>query len=270
MLHTVDHRHRTREGLSTPSTTTMSFLWGGKGGGKGSSTGGDTLGLGATAADPYANVGRVDTAKQSSAEDGVQDLVGGVAISGGKNTSGGLGGADPYGDLSGIDLGGLAPIFGQDGGPEYLEGFNKNGRDVFQRMIYNMGHAYLGGIALGGAYGAVEGLRNTPSTKFKIRLNSFLNAAGKRGSRAGNAFAVIAMMFSASEALFENFEIEKYTGRGTSDVAYPVLAGALTGFLYKSTSRRPRIMALYTIIGGGSIACIAGGTRILGEANIFL
>jgi len=183
---------------------------------------------------------------------------------------GGGGLVDPYGDLSGLDLGGLAPIFGQGGGPEYLEGFNKDGRDVFQRCIYNMGHAYLGGIALGGAYGAIEGLRNTPSTKFKIRLNSFLNAAGKRGSRAGNAFAVIAMFFSASEALFENFEIEKYTGRGTSDVAYPVLAGAFTGFLYKATSRRPRIMALYTIIGGGSIACIAGGTRLLGEANIFL
>ena len=46
---------------------------------------------------------------------------------------------------------------------------------------------------------AVEGLRNSPSNKMKIRLNSFLNAAGKRGSRAGNAFAVIAMLFSLAE-----------------------------------------------------------------------
>ena len=246
----------------------MSFLWGGKGGGKKEfSSSGDLLGGEGAVADPYANIGSVDTAKVTDADDGVQDLVGGMAVSGG---AGAVAGGDPYGDLSGVDLGGLAPMFGQSGGPEYLEGFNKDGRDIFQRMIYNMGHAYLGGIALGGAYGAVEGLRNTPSNKFKIRLNSFLNAAGKRGSRAGNAFAVIAMFFSASESLFENFEIEKYTGRGTSDVAYPVLAGAFTGFLYKATSRRPRIMALYTVIGGGSIACIAGATRLLGETNFFL
>lgn len=262
----------------------MSFLWGGRGGKKDPSAAsstdyGDVAGTssamsgssyGGAVSDPYANVGRVDTAKVTTETDGIEDRVGGVALGAGATGLGAAAGGDPFGDMSGIDLKGLAPIVGQSAGPQYLEGFNKDGRDFFQRMIYNMGHAYLGGIALGGSYGAIEGLRNSPSTKFKIRLNSFLNAAGKRGSRAGNAFAVIAMFFSASESLFENFEIEKYTGRGTSDVAYPVLAGAFTGFLYKATSRRPRIMALYTIMGGGTLACIAGGARLLGENNIFL
>ena len=262
----------------------MSFLWGGRGGktdtndsssaayggvaGNSSASSGGSYGD--VMNDPYANVGKMDTAKVTNETDGIEDRVGGVTLAPGTAGMGGASGADPFGDVSGIDLQGLAPIVGQSSGPQYLEGFNKDGRDFFQRMIYNMGHAYLGGIALGGTYGAIEGLRNSPSNKFKIRLNSFLNAAGKRGSRAGNAFAVIAMFFSASESLFENFEIEKYTGRGTSDVAYPVLAGAFTGFLYKATSRRPRIMALYTIMGGGTLACIAGGARLLGENNIFL
>jgi hypothetical protein len=42
----------------------------------------------------------------------------------------------------------------------------------------------------------------------------------------------------------EYSELEKYTGRETSEIVYPVLAGASTGFLFKSTSGNPRIMAL--------------------------
>ncbi len=233
----------------------------------------------AAADDPYAHVGLTDTAKVTHAEQGVADTVGGVVLSpgvgalagAGAGTAAGVaGGFNPYGNLGEIDIDAIKPMFGKSGGPQYLEGFNKDGRDMFQRMVYNMGHSYLAGIALGGAYGAVEGLRNAPSNKFKIRLNSFLNAAGRRGSRAGNAFAVLAMFFSLSESLLENFEVEKYTGRNTSDVVYPLTAGALTGFLYKASSGRPRMMALYSIIGGGAIASVAGASRMMGESNIFL
>ena len=233
----------------------------------------DATTSGGVMVDKYANVGRDDMAKVSSDNDGVQDMVGGVALGG---PQGGIAGStpsgafNPYGDLSGIRAGDVASMFGQNSGVDYLEGYNKDGRDVFQRMIYNMGHSYLGGIALGGAYGAFEGLRNSPSTKMKIRLNSFLNAAGKRGSRAGNAFAVIALIFSLAESAIENSELEKYTGRETSDIVYPVLAGATTGFVFKATSGNPRIMALYTILGGGAIAAVVGAARAAGEQQIFL
>jgi import inner membrane translocase subunit TIM23 len=246
----------------------MSWLWGNSSGETPDKTPYDPV-SGSTA-DPYAMAGRQqDIAKVSDENDGVQDMVGGIAIS---NNKGGVTapGFSPYGDLSGISVGDVAPMFGQNGGVEYLDGYNKNGRDVFQRMVYNMGHSYLGGIALGGLYGAVEGLRNSPSNKMKIRLNSFLNAAGKRGSRAGNACAVIAMLFSLAESTIEYSELEKYTGRDTSEVVYPVLAGATTGFLFKSTSGNPRIMALYTILGGGAIAGIVGAARVAGEQQLFL
>ena len=89
---------------------------------------------------------------------------------------------------SNVNIGTIAPVFGvaSDAGADYLD-INIHGRSFYQQLLYNTGTAYLGGIVLGGAYGAVEGLREAPSHKFKIRLNSVLNASGKRGSKAGNA-----------------------------------------------------------------------------------
>jgi len=97
--------------------------------------------------DKYANSGP-DIAKSTSDEDGVQDMVGGVSLgSSSSNPAGGGsgGGFNPYGDLGGIDVSDVAPMFGQQaGGVDYLEGYNRDGRDIFQRMVYNMGHSYLG------------------------------------------------------------------------------------------------------------------------------
>tara|TARA_B100000795_G_C22616229_1_gene367069 strand:- start:12 stop:767 length:756 start_codon:yes stop_codon:yes gene_type:complete len=251
----------------------MSWLFGGSSSGE-SPDKYDQTTSGGVMVDKYASVGSNDIAKVSNADDGVEDMVGGVSLGGPQGGTAGntAAGFNPYGDLSGIRAGDLGVLYGQQGGGgvDYLEGYNQNGRDLFQRMVYNMGHSYLGGIGLGGAFGIYEGLRNAPSKKFKIRVNSVLNAAGKRGSRAGNAFAVIALIFSCAEAAIEESELEKYTGRDTSEIVYPVLAGALTGFTFKATSGNPRIMALYTIIGGGAIASAVLGARAAGGQQIFL
>ena len=242
----------------------MSFLWGGKGGGKKEfSSSGDLLGGEGAVADPYANIGSVDTAKVTDADDGVQDLVGGMAVSGG---AGAVAGGDPYGDLSGVDLGGLAPMFGQSGGPEYLEGFNKDGRDIFQRMIYNMGHAYLGGIALGGAYGAVEGLGTRPAISLRSASIAF--------ERAGSAGREPAMPSRSSQCSsrhrnrFSKFRDREICRRGTSDVAYPVLAGLSLDFCTRRPQRGRRIMALYTVWEAAH-RMYCRGDRLLGE-SIFL
>jgi Tim17/Tim22/Tim23/Pmp24 family len=55
---------------------------------------------------------------------------------------------------------------------------------------------YLLGTLSGGAYGVVEGARNAPSTRARIRMNAILNGAGKRGSKLGNGVAVLAMMYT--------------------------------------------------------------------------
>lgn len=135
-----------------------------------------------------------------------------------------------------FDVGSVAPIFGIDaghmGGADYLD-INIKGRSNSQKLLYNTGTLYLAGILGGGAYGITEGLRNAPSHKFKIRLNSVLNASGKRGSRSGNALGVLALFYSSFDAAADHFEVDRFLG--DFDQVLPVLSGAATGALYKCT-----------------------------------
>ncbi len=47
---------------------------------------------------------------------------------------------------------------------------------------------------MGGSYGALEGIKKSPSTTFKIRFNSMLNYSAKRGSTLGNMLGVLGML----------------------------------------------------------------------------
>ena len=178
---------------------------------------------------------------------------------------GGIGGnaaySSPYGDLSGISVGQVAPILGgQTARPDYLPGFNMDGRDFFGESFYNMGLCYGSGILVGGAFGAFQGISNSPSKKMKIRMNSVLNGAGRRGSRTGNALAVMALFYTCGKKALQNLEIEKYTSRRVGDFVVPVLAGGIAGALYKAT-KGPKQMALYSIVGGiavGGVTVAAG------------
>jgi len=158
----------------------------------------------------------------------------------------------------GIDIGTIAPVFGVDapaspyGNQEadYLD-YNIKGRSYGERLMFNTGSAYLGGIVGGGIYGFFEGLRTSPSPKFKIRLNTVLNACGKRGSRAGNALGSLAMIYSSFEALEDQLDMDQYVGGYYQLI--PVTAAAMTGIFYKSTAG-PRAMALAGVLGAGSMA----------------
>ena len=44
---------------------------------------------------------------------------------------------------------------------------------------------------MGGAYGALEGLKKSPNPALKIRFNSLLNFSVKRGSKSGNMLGVL-------------------------------------------------------------------------------
>eukprot|EP00943_MAST-04B_sp_MAST-4B-sp1_P001769 g1769.t1 len=168
---------------------------------------------------------------------------------------------DPFAGIGNVDL---SKLQGTEGNAEYLDGFNEKGRSIFERLSYNTGICYMSGTILGGLYGGVEGLQNAPSNKFKIRLNSFLNVCGKRGSRAGNSLATLAMMFSFLEWGVENAEIDHYLPKGTSSFAIPITAGVATGVLYKCT-RGPKLMTIYGLVGGSVMAGLYGGSRLLGK-----
>jgi Tim17/Tim22/Tim23/Pmp24 family len=89
--------------------------------------------------------------------------------------------------------------------PDYLEyDTNMNhGRGYVVTMFANSGLSYLIGIGAGGMYGIRHGFSVTPSQRFRVQLNSILNHAGRYGSRAGNTFGTIAILYSTYEWIFD-------------------------------------------------------------------
>jgi hypothetical protein len=104
-----------------------------------------------------------------------------------------------------IDLTTVAPALGvrREQQPDYLD-YDKGGRGVVVTMFANTGASYLIGTGMGGFYGLREGLAHTPSSRFKVKLNSVLNHCGRHGSRAGNTVGVFAIMYSLYEGLADN------------------------------------------------------------------
>ncbi|CAM9134383.1 unnamed protein product [Phaeothamnion confervicola] len=197
--------------------------------------------------------------------------------SGGSGASSGASGDDPYKDSgsrygrielpnfgSGIDLGTVAPMYGQvaDYEPEYLD-YDIKGKDLFAKCTINIGFSYLSGIGIGGAYGMLEGLRTAPSKRLRIKVNSVMNASGKRGSRLGNAGGVLSLFYTLAEHGLDRLELDQRLGGG--EYINPTIAAAATGMLYKSTAN-PRTMLLAGAVGAASAGVYYIGKRFVGNA----
>lgn len=118
-------------------------------------------------------------------------------------------------------------------------------------LCYGTGVTYLTALTMGGTWGLIEGLNRTPaSAPPKLRLNSVLNSMTRRGPFLGNSAGVVAMVYNGV-----NSTIGYY--RGKHDSANSMMAGALSGMLFKST-RGIRPM----VISGGIVAGIAGGWAV--------
>ncbi|PWY62149.1 Tim17-domain-containing protein [Aspergillus eucalypticola CBS 122712] len=115
-------------------------------------------------------------------------------------------------------------------------------------LCYGTGTTYLAGLTLGGAWGLAEGLKKTPVTAPpKIRLNGALNSITRRGPFLGNSAGVVAMVYNG-------FNSGLGYARGKHDAANSIVAGALSGMVFKSTrGLKPMV------ISGGIVAGIAGG-----------
>ena len=122
-------------------------------------------------------------------------------------------------------------------------------------LQYGTGVTYLAALTAGGAYGAVEGFRKLPpGTPPKLRLNSVLNTITRRGPFLGNSAGVLAMVYNGINSTIGY-------ARGRHDAANSVVAGALSGMLFKSTSGIRPMM-----ISGGLVAAAAGAWAV----SIFL
>ncbi|KAK4227670.1 Tim17/Tim22/Tim23/Pmp24 family-domain-containing protein [Podospora fimiseda] len=113
-------------------------------------------------------------------------------------------------------------------------------------LCYGTGVTYLAGLSLGGAWGLQEGLRKSADQPPKLKLNTVLNSVTRRGPFLGNSAGVVAIVYNC---------FNSYIGyvRGKHDAFNTILAGGLSGMLFKST-RGVRPM----MISGGLVASVAG------------
>ncbi|CAM1503000.1 Fc.00g077760.m01.CDS01 [Cosmosporella sp. VM-42] len=113
-------------------------------------------------------------------------------------------------------------------------------------LCYGTGVTYLAGLSIGGALGLQEGLRRSAGQPPKLQLNSVLNAVTRRGPFLGNSAGVIAITYNCINSLVGSL-------RGKHDAGNTVVAGALSGMVFKSTRGfRPML------ISGGIVASVAG------------
>ena len=139
--------------------------------------------------------------------------------------------------------------------PDYLD-YDQKGRGIFSIMCTNSGISYLVGVTIGGLYGLKEGLARTPSSRWKVKLNSVLNHCGRHGSGLGNMMGASAIMYSLYEGVADSFELDAYTG--PIQPPAPLFAGMMTGATYYMRAG-PRVAALAGTIGLGAV----GGTFAL-------
>jgi len=118
-------------------------------------------------------------------------------------------------------------------------------------LCYGTGVTYLSALCVGGGWGMVEGFnRLPPGSPPKLRLNSVLNAVTRRGPFLGNSAGVIAMVYNGINSTIGY-------ARGRHDSANSVVAGALSGMLFKSTRGLRPMM-----ISGGLVAGAAGAWAV--------
>ncbi|KAL9107255.1 MAG: hypothetical protein Q9227_007796 [Pyrenula ochraceoflavens] len=118
-------------------------------------------------------------------------------------------------------------------------------------LCYGTGTTYLTALTMGGVWGLIEGSNRVPAgSPPKLRLNSILNGMTRRGPFLGNTAGVVAMVYNGV-----NSTIGYY--RGKHDAANSIVAGALSGMLFKSTRGLRPMM-----ISGGVVASVAGSWAV--------
>lgn len=150
-------------------------------------------------------------------------------------------------DFSTVDTTKLHPLAGLNETLEYLvledEALNSlpgsesalPSRGWSDDLCYGTGTTYLSGLALGGSYGAYEGLSRASQQASlgtnvtpRLRLNYVLNAVTRRGPFLGNSLGVVAIIYNGINSGIGAI-------RGRHDTYNSVAAGTIAGAMFKST-----------------------------------
>jgi len=113
-------------------------------------------------------------------------------------------------------------------------------------LCYGTGTMYLGGLALGGAWGFREGAgRPLAVSNARLRVNSILNSVTRRGTFLGNSAGVLALGYNGINSTIDAV-------RGKHDAFGSMVAGALTGAMFKSTAGVKPALAAATIVSASA------------------
>ncbi|KAH9967321.1 Tim17-domain-containing protein, partial [Russula dissimulans] len=123
-------------------------------------------------------------------------------------------------------------------------------------LCYGTGTMYLGGLALGGAWGFREGAgRPLAVSNTRLRINSILNSVTRRGTFLGNSAGVLALGYNGINSTIDAV-------RGKHDAFGSMVAGALTGALFRSTAGVRPALAAATIVSASAGAWSWVKTRV--------
>ena len=113
-------------------------------------------------------------------------------------------------------------------------------------LCYGTGITYISALSIGGTWGLVEGLNKLPPTAPpKLRLNGVLNSITRRGPFLGNSAGVIALAYNLINSTIDHY-------RGKHDAANSILAGTISGMLFKSTRGVRPMMISGAIVAGAA------------------
>eukprot|EP00055_Hartaetosiga_balthica_P003072 m.6349 g.6349 ORF g.6349 m.6349 type:complete len:232 (+) comp2582_c0_seq1:150-845(+) len=134
-------------------------------------------------------------------------------------------------------------------------------RSFFQRASYSTGAGYLSGLLLGGVFGVFEGLRNPAAVTNRIKVNTILNAVGKRGPFLGNTIATLSVMYHGV-----NYAAVQIRG-GTDDHVNELASGLVTGAVFRAASG-PRKALVGALTGIGMVITYYVGRKVLLNEDI--
>jgi len=111
-------------------------------------------------------------------------------------------------------------------------------------LCYGTGTMYLTGLGVGGIWGLREGVgRPIAVSNARLRINSVLNSVTRRGTFIGNSAGVLALVYNGINSSIDHW-------RGRHDAVGSMVAGALTGAIYKSTAGVKPALAAATFVSG--------------------
>ncbi|KAK8808691.1 hypothetical protein WA588_004336 [Blastocystis sp. NMH] len=167
----------------------------------------------------------------------------------------------PDNSNSDFDYSKLSPMLGMidNDAPDYIGGATQQ-RKWNERLTHNCAVLYLGGLVVGGTYGALEGIRKSPSAAFRIRFNSMLNYSAKRGSTCGNMLGVLTIMYAVAEKAGDKLHLDSLNRR--SDYFGPMVCGFASGAVFKCTAGL-RGSIVSGLIGMGVVAAIRFTQNVL-------